>query len=205
MRKRRGFISSGYQEKANTVHSGIVKVRETGMKKHYWIHVDILTVLYFLIWGILAVFWGFSYPELPKPDIKLPVKFPVEPAIAIPWWAGLAICITLVAIAGILTHTAEKIHRESRRHPTKITKLNTTGLYAGIRHPIYLGALLINFGIPFLFRSLWMFVPPALFCIVIYFEAKQEEKYLIDKFGEQYIEYKAGTGMFLPKIWRRYR
>jgi protein-S-isoprenylcysteine O-methyltransferase Ste14 len=164
-----------------------------------------LTVLYFLIWGVLAIFWGFSNPALPKPDIKIPVKFPIEPILAIPWWAGLAIGIALIATAGILTHAAEKTHRESRHHPKKITKLNTTGLYAGIRHPIYLGALFINFGIPFLFRSLWMFAPAALFCIVIYLEAKQEEKYLIDKFDEQYIEYKARTGMFLPKIRRRHK
>ena len=170
------------------------------VKKHFWIHVDILTVLSFLIWGVLAVFWWLSHPALPKPDIELPVKFPVEPVIGILWWAGLAIGIALIAVGVMLAHAAEKTHRESRHHPTKITKLNTTGLYARIRHPIYLGGLFLNFGIVFILRSLWMFVPAILFCLVMYFEARQEEKYLIDKFGEEYIEYKARTGMFLPKI-----
>ena len=170
------------------------------MKKHFWIHVDVLTVLTFLIWGILAAFWCLSYPGLPKPSVEIPVEFPIDPLIPIPVWAGVVIGIALIAVAGVLTHVAEKTHRESRHHPTKITKLNTTGLYTRIRHPIYLGGLFMNFGIAFLFRSLWMFVPVVLFWLVIYFEALQEEKYLIEKFGEGYIQYKARTRMFLPKI-----
>ena len=59
---------------------------------------------------------------------------------------------------------------------------------------------MFNFGLVFAFRSLWVLLPAFLLSLMFYFNARQEEKYLIDKFGDEYTEYQTRIGMFLPRI-----
>ena len=77
-----------------------------------------------------------------------------------------------------------------------------TGFYRWIRHPMYaalifwcIGSLL--FFKSFLFLILVALVPTA------YFEAKREEKLLIEAFGKEYESYRSCTGIFFPKLFRR--
>ena len=70
------------------------------------------------------------------------------------------------------------------------TRLVDTGIYAVVRHPQYLGGILAIFvATPLLYQH-WLFVllgiPGA---ILVYLDAKQEDKRLIDKFGEEYKYY----------------
>ena len=70
------------------------------------------------------------------------------------------------------------------------TRLVDTGIYAAVRHPQYLGGILgIFFATPLLYQH-WLFlvlgIPGA---ILVYLGAKQEDKCLIDKFGDKYVEY----------------
>jgi protein-S-isoprenylcysteine O-methyltransferase Ste14 len=70
------------------------------------------------------------------------------------------------------------------------TRLVDTRIYAVARHPQYLGGILAIFVATPLFYQHWLFVvlgiPGAL---LVYLGAKQEDKRLIDKFGDEYIIY----------------
>jgi protein-S-isoprenylcysteine O-methyltransferase Ste14 len=70
------------------------------------------------------------------------------------------------------------------------TRLVNTGIYAVVRHPQYLGGILAIFIATPLFYQHWLFVvlgiPGA---ILVYLGAKQEDKRLIDKFGDEYVHY----------------
>ena len=65
-----------------------------------------------------------------------------------------------------------KIQKE-REH-----RVITTGPYAYVRHPMYAGALLINFGAPLLLGSWWGLVAGALFTVLIGVRAVLEERML---------------------------
>jgi protein-S-isoprenylcysteine O-methyltransferase Ste14 len=71
------------------------------------------------------------------------------------------------------------------------TAILDTGLYGMSRNPIYLAMILIYFGLSLLFNSIW-FLPFLPFCILIihYGVILREEKYLEEKFGEEYLDYK---------------
>ena len=70
------------------------------------------------------------------------------------------------------------------------TRLVDTGIYAVVRHPQYLGGILaIFFTTPLLYQH-WLFVVLGIpGTILVYLGAKQEDKRLIEKFGDAYKHY----------------
>lgn len=86
---------------------------------------------------------------------------------------------------------------EKRGKPEVIRK----GVFSKVRHPIYLGAILLYLGmILFTFSlisvALWIFI--ILFYIRI---SKYEEKILTAYFGEEYLDYKKEVPMLFPKLF----
>ncbi len=80
--------------------------------------------------------------------------------------------------------------------------LKTDGIYQRIRHPSYLGLLLIVTGFAFTMSSLnsfLVFVVPVFLAIA--YRITVEEKVLLSEFGEQYLEYKSRTRRVIPGIW----
>jgi len=80
--------------------------------------------------------------------------------------------------------------------------LKTSGLYKVVRHPSYLGLLLIITGLGVCLSSglsfIIMFVPSF---IVISYRITIEEKALIEEFGDQYISYKGRVKRLIPGIY----
>jgi len=70
------------------------------------------------------------------------------------------------------------------------TQLVDTGIYAVVRHPQYLGGILAIFVTTLLFYPHWLFavlgVPGS---SILYWSRKEEDKYLIRQFGNDYTEY----------------
>jgi len=86
------------------------------------------------------------------------------------------------------------------------TVLNTTGIYSIVRHPLYLGNLMIIFGL-LLFIRVWWFAAIGALVFWVYYErmAFAEEEFLRRKFGPAYLEWAEKTPPFLPRIgnWNR--
>ena len=80
-------------------------------------------------------------------------------------------------------------------------ELKTTGLYRTVRHPSYVGILLMDLGFALVFRSalglLLMPVP------IWMFQRRMdvEEAFLIREFGEKYREYMKRTSRLLPGVY----
>ncbi len=89
------------------------------------------------------------------------------------------------------------------------TRLVDTGIYAVVRHPQYTGGIYALFLTTLLWYPHWLFgVLGVLGTIVIYISCREEDQYLIDKFGEEYIKYMQrvpGMNIFLgiTRAWRR--
>ncbi len=77
--------------------------------------------------------------------------------------------------------------------------LNKDYLYRYIRHPMYLGIILVFISSTTIYTDLF-FV--NLFCILTYIEIGSyfEEKSLMNKFGKKYINYKQVTKSYIPGI-----
>lgn len=99
-----------------------------------------------------------------------------------------------------LSISAASIHRQSHLSVKKIDKIVETGIYAKVRHPIYLADMLLAWAaflfqpeIRFLFSVLW-------FTLVFLIWMNLEEKALSEKFGEKYLEYKKRVPKIIPRF-----
>jgi len=70
------------------------------------------------------------------------------------------------------------------------TRLVDTGIYAVVRHPQYLGGILSIFVATALLYLHWLFIvlgiPGA---AILYWGMKEEDKRLVQQFGQDYIDY----------------
>ena len=76
-------------------------------------------------------------------------------------------------------------------------KLITTGLYRYSRHPQYLGLILFCLGFCIQYPLLISILIFPGVVILYYFLAQNEEKQLISKFGDEYLEYRKRTRIFI--------
>jgi protein-S-isoprenylcysteine O-methyltransferase Ste14 len=106
-------------------------------------------------------------------------------ATYLPWLVHAALSIGVFIVALVVLELAH-----GRLHSMKTGKLMTTGIYGRIRHPLYLGTLLL-----YLPLILWSFsllsIIPWLIAVIAYNKmANYEEQLLTKRFGKEYIDYK---------------
>ena len=85
----------------------------------------------------------------------------------------------------------------------KMEKLTTSGPYAYVRHPLYLGSFLIMGGFMIMLNVNWIGVSFSILAVIgiIYkVTIQNEEKMLIDKFGHEYAEYQKFVPAFFPTV-----
>jgi protein-S-isoprenylcysteine O-methyltransferase Ste14 len=73
------------------------------------------------------------------------------------------------------------------------------GLYRWIRHPQYLALGATGLGLAILWPRFLTIVLWAVMIELYYLLARDEERRMVNQFGDQYRQYMAGTGMFLPR------
>ncbi len=80
-------------------------------------------------------------------------------------------------------------------------RLVTSGPYAFVRHPMYLGILLTGLGGILLYRT-WTLVFIALTGIGLVLRARREEQVLAAEFGQAWQDYCRKVPAFFPRIFR---
>lgn len=72
--------------------------------------------------------------------------------------------------------------------------LVTEGIYAKLRHPLYTGGFLLFVGIGAVFQSIIGLALTGLLVLpLLVYSAVEEEKRMLEKFGEEYVDYKKNT------------
>jgi protein-S-isoprenylcysteine O-methyltransferase Ste14 len=80
------------------------------------------------------------------------------------------------------------------------SQLVTVGIYRHVRHPQYLGFLLITFGMNVLWITISTLLLWPILVILYYRLAKEEDKIMEERFGEEYQKYKRAVPMFIPRL-----
>lgn len=113
------------------------------------------------------------------------------------FWAGLA-----VMVLGQLVRLA------ASAAIVKSKTLTTTGPYAAVRNPLYLGTMLMTAGLlvmlsapsrPLLTAGVWLFAAAA-FGWIYYVTIKAEEAFLLSVYGADFEKYKAAAPAILPSL-----
>jgi protein-S-isoprenylcysteine O-methyltransferase Ste14 len=78
-------------------------------------------------------------------------------------------------------------------------RIVTTGPYAVTRNPMYAGWMLLHLGIGVITRSGWILATVPLAGAAIHRDVVSEERRLTEKFGDEYVQYCATVGRYLPK------
>lgn len=77
------------------------------------------------------------------------------------------------------------------------------GIYARVRHPRYVGVMLGGFGIALASNYLAAYVTMIALLPVAYALTVIEEQELLQRFGDDYLEYRARVPRFVPRALRR--
>ncbi len=121
-------------------------------------------VLYFLLWHDPLIGW-----------------------LAYTGWAILAVGLMLIVLA--MATLRSKGRPGKGESFTQTTAIVDSGVYAIVRHPLYLGWLLMYVAV-MLFSQHWLVVLMGLLGIVcMHLIYRDEDRHLIEKFGDGYREY----------------
>ena len=152
---------------------------------------DRKSLLLFWITIPLSLTLGFFFADYHKGGLA-------HPALA---FSGFAVCVTGVVIRWI------SIFQLDREFTVDVAishghVLKTSGIYKWIRHPAYLGLLLIVSGLAMVMNTLpsVLIVIIPIFIAIIY-RIEVEEKALLNEFGEQYKEYSKKTCKIIPGVY----
>jgi protein-S-isoprenylcysteine O-methyltransferase Ste14 len=80
-------------------------------------------------------------------------------------------------------------------------QLITHGIYRFVRHPMYLGVILVVSGLPVYAASLHVFFAMLVLIPIILIRITLEEKLLLEEFQDAYQEYRETTKKLIPFIY----
>jgi protein-S-isoprenylcysteine O-methyltransferase Ste14 len=140
------------------------------------VHISGVEGALLFVTGILG--WALSWPKMPF--------FPI-----------LNVAGGVLALSAMAFHFySEKAHSQSHCQSGEITNIAKTGVYSKIRHPLYLSLIGLDLGIGLALGILWTFLIAILITARITMTALKEEKFLLERFPEEY-------GQYLQKVkWR---
>jgi protein-S-isoprenylcysteine O-methyltransferase Ste14 len=138
------------------------------------------TVINFRLLLILTFLGYFGWGYWSGAD---PVKMNIPSSVSIPVGASLA-----AVGLGLFLYSELKKHGVG-----DADKLTTKGIYSKIRHPMYIGLVLLHIGFPFIAKSFIACLSTILWVGIICLWSHFEEKNLERRFGQRYIEYKKQT------------
>ena len=123
--------------------------------------------------------------------------------------SGVALAGAVLALTGALLAAWAKVHLGRFFSPQlgvqEDHRLITTGPYAIVRHPIYLGIIDFLIGSALFWNDVALLGVAVLFIAYFAVQLRVEERFFARHFGEEWEEYRTWTGALFPRIRRRPR
>ena len=125
-------------------------------------------------------------------QIGLHLRLPVATVVPDPWhWSGIALIVVGIVIIGSKAVAFRKAATTIIPFEES-SSLVVTGLFRYSRNPMYVGMVVILFGVATLTGSLSPFIGPVLFVPILNARVIQHEEVMLEEqFGEAYREYKS--------------
>jgi protein-S-isoprenylcysteine O-methyltransferase Ste14 len=111
------------------------------------------------------------------------------------WTVAMALCV-----AGAAIRAWARWHNTYARGRRK--QLATTGPYAFVRNPLYIGSLLIFAGVGVVSRLEWLLPLAIGWAYLVYVAAsKHEERRMLVKYGASFEAYRREVPAWWPRVW----
>jgi protein-S-isoprenylcysteine O-methyltransferase Ste14 len=144
---------------------------------------------------LIAVLWVILI-QLVAPDTMLETVIPQGIASTS---AGL-----IIALAGMSFAFWARVHLGKNWSGSPAIKVDhtivRTGPYRIVRHPIYTGMFLMITGTAIGVGFVWLICVIPLFLAIFGVKIRMEEKFMIDEFGEAYLEYRREVKALIPYV-----
>ncbi len=110
-----------------------------------------------------------------------------------------------VLLGGLLSSLGIAVRFWAGGHVRKDKELATTGPYAYVRNPLYVGNVSIALGFCFLSGYVWPFLVFAVLYVWLYLPTLRKEERTLEKlFGDEFRRYRSAVRAMLPR-WTPYR
>jgi protein-S-isoprenylcysteine O-methyltransferase Ste14 len=128
------------------------------------------------------------------PLFALPISIPID---VIDYFA-----ILLFIIGCILNSGGEILRNKWKKEPANKGKIYTQGFFKYSRHINYFGDILWVIAYALITKNVWSItIPLFLFSFFAFYNAPKLDKYLKEKYGNEYDDYAKKTKMLIPFIY----
>jgi protein-S-isoprenylcysteine O-methyltransferase Ste14 len=153
---------------------------------------------FFLFWAGL---WFSSQPRFIVPifsalAVTVPVVSFMIPVLHLMIFLPFFLVGAWLGIEGVKETTLRvaETHRAER--------IITSGVYSFVRHPQYLGGLLVHVGVSLLLSAWYSLLSAPTMAMLVYLISRKEEEELTKEFGKEYEDYGKEVPMFIPRLGR---
>jgi protein-S-isoprenylcysteine O-methyltransferase Ste14 len=144
----------------------------------------LIIILFFVAWGVDTLgFFLFGYSTV------------VFEVVSFPW-----LLVGTVVALGVSFYLVSKSHTAVLEQVRDPPVLVDSGVYAWVRHPMYLGTLLFCLAFIFVSVSLVSIVVWVGFFVFYDKMATYEEKSLLEILGARYVDYQKRVSKWLPRL-----
>lgn len=149
--------------------------------------------MYIPIWGVV---WLGMLIWLINPDWMIWSTLSLSEWLR---WSGVGIVVIALALL-IWVHQTLSTSFSGTLEIRERHKLITTGPYRRVRHPMYTAIFLWALGTSLITSNWFNFLFPLAFALFFILRAPNEEKMMVETFGDEYRAYMKQTGCFLPRL-----
>lgn len=128
----------------------------------------------------------------------LPLPIPILQFFIWDYWISIFIAFVILFPSLYIMLKGVKDAGREALFPDKEHTLYS-GVYQRIRHPQALGEAFIWWSVALILNSPFLFLYSIVWFPLFYWFCRAEEKDLIVRYGEPYMEYRKHTGMFIPR------
>ncbi len=127
-----------------------------------------------------------------------PLPLPLPRIFPWSWWNSALAALLIAVLGGYVWFTGMK---DAGEETMVVKKEHTlyTGIYTKMRHPQAVGEVTYWWVIAFLLHSPFLVLFSFVWIPVFYVMCLAEERDLVIRYGEEYLEYKRNTGFIIPK------